>query len=331
MEVSDVRVRLVNDAKDRLKAVCSVTLDEEFVVRDVKVVEGTSGLFVAMPSRKLSAPCAKCRSQNHLRARFCNECGAKLPVATIPTDNNGREKAHRDIAHPITSDFRQKIQESVLEAYRETCDELEEKFESESESLADAAPRSESPADATSRSESPADATSRPESRPESETEDKTSDERESQEVEPATSAYDSLIADLKGGTPRSDDDRGNRKEPLETRDRGDRGRRRGRGPRDDRDRSPRREPAETTPSVAKQEARPQEVAPSSPERVEEPQENASAFGAGIVGAPEVNVPAKEKQNLSDTPKDADVDKPVEAPIRADVPDEDVAFGAGLQ
>ena len=306
MEISDVRVRLVNDTKDRLKAVCSVTLDEEFVVRDVKVVDGTSGLFVAMPSRKLSAPCAKCRSQNHLRARFCNECGAKLPVATIPTDNNGREKAHRDIAHPITADFRQKIQESVLEAYRETCDELEEKFESES----------------------PSDAEPRSESRPESETEDKTSDERESREVESAPSGYDSLIADLKGGAPRSDDDRGNRKEPSESRDRDDRGRRRGRGPRDDRDRSPRREPAETVASVARQEPRPQEVAASSPEPVEESQDNTSAFGAGIVGAPEVNVPAKENRDVSDAPKDAD--EQVEAPIRADAPDEDTAFGAGL-
>ena len=72
MEITEVRVRLVKDTNDRLKAVCSVTLDGEFVVRDVKVVEGTNGLFVAMPSRKLSAPGPKCRTQNHLRANHCN-------------------------------------------------------------------------------------------------------------------------------------------------------------------------------------------------------------------------------------------------------------------
>jgi len=123
MEISDVRVRLVKDANDRLKAVCSITLDNEFVVRDVKVVEGTNGLFVAMPSRKLSAPCPKCRTQNHLRAKYCGECGAKLPAARVPADSHGREKAHRDIAHPITTAFRQTMQDKVLDAYQAEYDE----------------------------------------------------------------------------------------------------------------------------------------------------------------------------------------------------------------
>ncbi|MGD2110806.1 MAG: SpoVG family protein [Phycisphaerae bacterium] len=123
MEVSDVRVRLVKDANERLKAVCSVTLDSEFVVRDVKVVEGTNGLFVAMPSRKLTSACPKCRTQNHLRARHCNECGTKLPQPRIPTDTDGREKVHRDIAHPITANFRQTIQQHVLDAFHDAAEE----------------------------------------------------------------------------------------------------------------------------------------------------------------------------------------------------------------
>ncbi|MCH7592579.1 MAG: septation protein SpoVG family protein [Planctomycetes bacterium] len=119
MEISDVRVRLLTDTNDRLKAVCSVTLDEQFVIRDIKLVDGTGGLFVAMPSRKLSAPCPNCRTQNHLRARYCNECGKQVPAGRIPRDDSGREKAHRDIAHPITSTFRQAIQQRVLDAYEE--------------------------------------------------------------------------------------------------------------------------------------------------------------------------------------------------------------------
>ena len=119
MEISDVRVRLLTDTNDRLKAVCSVTLGEQFVIRDIKLVDGTGGLFVAMPSRKLSAPCPNCRTQNHLRARYCNECGKQVPAARIPRDDSGREKVHRDIAHPITSTFRQAIQERVLDAYEE--------------------------------------------------------------------------------------------------------------------------------------------------------------------------------------------------------------------
>ncbi|UCC31717.1 MAG: SpoVG family protein, partial [Phycisphaerales bacterium] len=126
MEISDVRVRLVKDVNQRLKAVCSVTLDREFVVRDVKIVEGTSGLFVAMPSRKLSVPCPTCRTQNHLRARYCNECGGKLPPARIPADADGREKAHRDIAHPITASCRESVQQRVLEAYQDECEQDED-------------------------------------------------------------------------------------------------------------------------------------------------------------------------------------------------------------
>lgn len=133
MEVSEVRVRLVQDANERLRAVCTVTLNGEFVVRDVKVVEGTHGLFVAMPSRKLSVPCPKCRSQNHLRARYCNECGHKLPPARIPSDENGREKTHRDVAHPITASFREVLQDRVLEAYRAECEQAEESGEAVSE------------------------------------------------------------------------------------------------------------------------------------------------------------------------------------------------------
>ena len=117
MEISEVRVRIIQDDKDRLKAVCTVTLDDVFVVRDVKVVEGAHGLFVAMPSRKLSVPCQRCRTQNNLRAKYCNECGQKLPAARIPVDDNGHEKAHRDVAHPIAASFRHTIQERVLEAY----------------------------------------------------------------------------------------------------------------------------------------------------------------------------------------------------------------------
>lgn len=122
MEISDVRVKLIQDSSDRLKAVCSITLDDEFVVRDLKVVEGTNGLFVAMPSRKLSVHCPQCRSKNHLRARFCNECGTKLPPARTATETTGRMRMHRDIAHPINPTFREFVQSRVIEKYREEAE-----------------------------------------------------------------------------------------------------------------------------------------------------------------------------------------------------------------
>ena len=80
MNITDVRVRKV--AKEgKMKAVVSITIDEEFVVHDIKVIEGEKGLFIAMPSKKA-------------------------------TDGE-----YRDIAHPINSETRDRIQKIILESY----------------------------------------------------------------------------------------------------------------------------------------------------------------------------------------------------------------------
>ena len=119
MEISEVRVKMVQNKDDRLKGFCSMTIDNEFVVRDIKVIEGTSGLFVAMPSRKMSDHCGKCGGKNHLRARFCNNCGAQLQENRARKDTKGRMKLHADIAHPINAECRKKIQETIVEAFEE--------------------------------------------------------------------------------------------------------------------------------------------------------------------------------------------------------------------
>lgn len=80
MQVTDVRVRKVN-SDNRMRAVASVTFDDEFVVHDIKVIESDNGLFITMPSRR------------------------------TPTGE------FKDIAHPINSDTREKVQNAVLEAY----------------------------------------------------------------------------------------------------------------------------------------------------------------------------------------------------------------------
>ncbi|MCL5282318.1 MAG: SpoVG family protein [Planctomycetes bacterium] len=119
MEITEVRVRLVPDRGDRLKAFCSMTLDDEFVVRDIKVIEGEDGYFVAMPSRKMSDHCARCRGKNHLGARFCSDCGTALPVNRAEKDPRGKAKLHADIAHPINTRCRKRIQDRLILAFRE--------------------------------------------------------------------------------------------------------------------------------------------------------------------------------------------------------------------
>ncbi|WP_343210086.1 septation regulator SpoVG [Anaerolentibacter hominis] len=91
MQITDVRVRKVNK-EGKMKAVVSITLDNEFVVHDIRVIEGEKGLFIAMPSRKTS------------------------------------DGEYRDITHPINSETRNRIQAIILEKYQEACDEVEEEI-----------------------------------------------------------------------------------------------------------------------------------------------------------------------------------------------------------
>lgn len=81
MQITDVRVRKITK-EGKMKAVVSITLDDEFVVHDIKVIEGEKGLFIAMPSKKSA------------------------------------DGEHRDIAHPISSSVRERIQRTILESYQ---------------------------------------------------------------------------------------------------------------------------------------------------------------------------------------------------------------------
>ncbi|QWT53967.1 septation regulator SpoVG [Eubacterium sp. MSJ-33] len=89
MQITDVRVRKVTK-EGKMRAVVSITIDDVFVVHDIKVIEGEKGLFIAMPSRKAS------------------------------------DGEYRDIAHPINSETRDKIQSLILEKYQEVASEDEE-------------------------------------------------------------------------------------------------------------------------------------------------------------------------------------------------------------
>ncbi len=114
MEITEVRIKLIESAEDRLRGFCSVTFDDCFVVRDLKIIEGNNGPFVAMPSRKLTSNCYKCRTKNHLRASFCNHCGSQLKSHHIEHDSGGRAKLYADIAHPVNARCREMIQKRVI-------------------------------------------------------------------------------------------------------------------------------------------------------------------------------------------------------------------------
>jgi stage V sporulation protein G len=133
MQLSEIRINLCGSQGGRLKAFCSLTFDNALVVRDVKLIEGNDGLFLAMPSRKLCDRCRRCGEKNHLRARYCNNCGARLDEnrhlqyrnGNMNGNGNGnghsmdRLKLHADIAHPINADTRLELERRVLLAYQE--------------------------------------------------------------------------------------------------------------------------------------------------------------------------------------------------------------------
>ncbi|MBQ8597589.1 MAG: septation regulator SpoVG [Lachnospiraceae bacterium] len=89
MQITDVRVRKITK-EGKMRAIVSITIDEEFVIHDIKVIEGDKGLFIAMPSKKA-------------------------------TDGE-----YRDIAHPINSGTRDRIQKIILESYEKALDEPDE-------------------------------------------------------------------------------------------------------------------------------------------------------------------------------------------------------------
>jgi stage V sporulation protein G len=122
VEITEIRIKLMDEKKggnERLQAFCSITFDNMFVVRDLKIIEGAKGQFVAMPSRKLADRCPTCRCKNHLQARFCNNCGRRLDENRAPRDASGRVRLHADVAHPINAASREYIEKAILKAYYE--------------------------------------------------------------------------------------------------------------------------------------------------------------------------------------------------------------------
>ncbi|MBR5626794.1 MAG: septation protein SpoVG family protein [Thermoguttaceae bacterium] len=119
MEITEIRVKIVDETHMRLRAFCSITFDDAFVIRDLKILDGTHGLFVAMPSRKVMTHCPKCRHKNAIHSKYCNQCGVSLKTESAEPGENTSGKVYMDIVHPINSECREQIHKKVLEAYEQ--------------------------------------------------------------------------------------------------------------------------------------------------------------------------------------------------------------------
>lgn len=116
MIITEVRIKLVKTNNEKLLGYASITLDNQFAVRDIRLINGNNGIFIAMPSRKMMARCPKCKQKNPVSAKFCNECGGKLDMQFSPALNN--QNFHTDIAHPINAEAREMIHSEIFKAYR---------------------------------------------------------------------------------------------------------------------------------------------------------------------------------------------------------------------
>lgn len=120
MRITEVRIDLAGREGDghRVRAYASLTIDGVFVVREVKLIEGPAGLFVAMPQRKVSDRCPSCRLKNPITSRYCGQCGGRLADDRAERDESGRSKLYADIASPVVPEARRMIEDAVLAAYR---------------------------------------------------------------------------------------------------------------------------------------------------------------------------------------------------------------------
>lgn len=117
MEITEVRIFPKEGQDKKLKAYTTVTFDNAFVVRNIKVIQGSNGLFIAMPSRKMKNSCPKCGFKNEVGSKFCNHCGGEITSGSDHSAPHDAKAEHRDIAHPITQEFREYLQTKILEAY----------------------------------------------------------------------------------------------------------------------------------------------------------------------------------------------------------------------
>lgn len=127
MDITEIRVFPKDGQDKKLRAYATVTFDNSFVVRNIKIIQGANGVFVAMPSRKIKNHCMRCNFKNEVGSRYCNHCGGALPAGVEESKDGDAKTDHRDIAHPITQQFRDYLQFKILEAFDKESTVLRER------------------------------------------------------------------------------------------------------------------------------------------------------------------------------------------------------------
>jgi stage V sporulation protein G len=121
MEITEVKIKIVPRGNaSKLMGFATITFDNAFVVKDVRIIQGQKGPIVAMPAKKLTFRCFKCGFKNTLKSKFCAECGRRVHANfSRRNPTTGRPILQVDIAHPINPETRKMLEEKVIAAYQQ--------------------------------------------------------------------------------------------------------------------------------------------------------------------------------------------------------------------
>ena len=115
MQITNIQIHLIPENKNNLLGFAVIEFDHCFIIKDVKILNGSKGMFVGMPSKKICDRCPKCHSKNPLISRFCGNCAYSL--GEYRHDASSNPSVHADIAHPVTNEFRLYLEELILNEY----------------------------------------------------------------------------------------------------------------------------------------------------------------------------------------------------------------------
>ena len=128
MDLTEIRIELPKhnydptDTRTALLACFSLVFDRELVMHSVKLIQGKSNIFLAMPNERKHDHCPRCKSKNHLLANYCNNCGTVLKkdrhLHLFPSTDT-KNRLYNDLVHPITTDLREYLLTECLNSYNQ--------------------------------------------------------------------------------------------------------------------------------------------------------------------------------------------------------------------
>lgn len=117
LRITKIQIVPATPAERPVCGYCSLTLADCFAVHDLRILQSHGRYFVAMPSRRRTLPCSGCGTKLQLHSAFCHQCGTRQRPAERASDLVRPERTHVDIAHPITSEFRQQLEQAIIAEY----------------------------------------------------------------------------------------------------------------------------------------------------------------------------------------------------------------------